>query len=111
MVSYSDSEVGVYHPLCEKALNNALVKLSKDGDYEVVHHAYTGSLQMDLAIQNRLTKKYFCVIEVKRTPADVFSTRYQFQGMSYVISNNAMNNSEQPFWDGITRTHTPVDIV
>lgn len=95
-ISYSDSEVNVYHPICEKALNQALILLHKEQEYRVIHHQHTGSLEMDFVIQNISTGKYFCVIEVKRTPSDVHSARYQFQAMSYVQMNASQN--EQPFY-------------
>ena len=96
MVSYSDSEVKIFHPLCERALNEALKAVGADKDYRVLHHQYTGTLEMDFVIQNKNTLQYLCVIEVKRTPSDVQSTRYQFQAMSYVQMNAAQN--EQPFY-------------
>lgn len=95
-IKYSDSEVNVFHPLCEQALNSALQKLKLQSKYKVIHHQYTGSLEMDFCVQNQTTKKYLCVIEVKRTPADVHSSRYQFQAMSYVQNNSG--NNEQPFY-------------
>lgn len=95
-ISYSDSEVNVFHPICEQALNSALKLLGKETVYQVIHHQYTGSLEMDFCIQNRNTGKYLCVVEVKRTPADVHSSRYQFQAMSYVQMNSG--NNEKPFY-------------
>lgn len=96
MISYSDSEVGKYHPICENALNQALRSLGLDTTYQVVHHRMTGSLEMDYVIENISTGKYLCVVEVKRTPAAVNSTRYQFQAMSYVQSNVGI--TEKPFY-------------
>lgn len=95
-ISYSDSEVKVFHPLCEFALQKALKELRKDKEYEVIHHQYTGSLEMDFVIRHVTTGKYICVIEVKRTPSDVHSTRYQFQAMSYVQQN--AGQTEKPFY-------------
>lgn len=95
-ISYSDSEVKTYHPLCENALNEALKRLKVDKEYSVVHHKCTGSLEMDFVIQHRTTGKYICVIEVKRTPSDVHSIRYQFQAMSYVQQN--AGQTEKPFY-------------
>jgi len=83
-ISHFDSEVNKFHPICEKALNDALKKISKDAEYEVLHHEYTGTLEMDFVIQSKVTKQYLCVIEVKKTPSDVNSARYQYQAMSYV---------------------------
>lgn len=95
-ISYSDSEVNKFHPICEKALETALELLKINGNYRVIHHQYTGSLEMDFVIQNIHTGKYLCVVEVKRTPADVHSARYQFQAMSYVQMNSG--ESEKPFY-------------
>jgi len=96
MLTYTDSEVRKFHPLCKAALNDALVRLGQDAVYEVKHHLYTGSLEMDFAIRNKTTLKYLCVVEVKRTPSDVQSTRYQFQAQSYVQMNTPLN--EKPFY-------------
>lgn len=96
MINYNDSEVGIYHPICENALNKALKHLGQDKNYRVVHHRYTGSLEMDFVIENIATRKYLCVIEVKRTPAAVNSTRYQYQAMSYVQSNVGI--TEKPYY-------------
>lgn len=95
-ISYSDSEVKVFHPLCEKALSDALKKLKLSKEYKVIHHQYTGSLEMDFVIQHITTGKYVCVVEVKRTPSDVHSTRYQFQAMSYVQQN--AGQTEKPYY-------------
>ncbi len=95
-ISYSDSEVNKFHPICQKALENALARIGKKDEYAVLHHQYTGTLEMDFVIQNKATGKYLCVIEVKRTPNDVQSARYQFQAMSYVQMNLGVN--EQPFY-------------
>ena len=95
-ISYEDSEVNVFHPVCEKAINDALNKMNLSDTYRVIHHQYTGSLEMDFVVQNINTGKYLCVIEVKRTPQDVHSARYQYQAMSYVQMNSA--NNEKPFY-------------
>lgn len=95
-ISYSDSEVGRFHPVCEKALNIALKLANKEKKYRILHHQSTGSLEMDFVIQNISTGKYLCVIEVKRTPNDVHSTRYQYQAMSYVQMN--VGQSEKPYY-------------
>lgn len=95
-LSYNDSEVESFHPICKKALNLALDKLSLSDKYEIVHHEYTGTLEMDFVIKNKLTGRYLCVIEVKRTPKDVSSARYQFQAMNYVQMNG--KRTEEPFY-------------
>jgi hypothetical protein len=95
-ISYADSEVNVFHPLCEQALNNALKILNIDKFYKVLHHKNTGALEMDYVVQNIATGKYLCVIEIKRTPRDIHSARYQYQTMSYVQMNVA--ETERSFY-------------
>ena len=82
----TDREVECFHPVCEEALNAALARLNLDNRYEVQHHRYVGSIEMDLVIANKADNKILCVIEVKRTIAAINSTRYQYQAMSYVQS-------------------------
>ena len=93
MITYSDSEVKVFHPLCKQALENALSSLGKNSDYEVLHHHRTKTLEMDFVIRNKKTLKYFCVIEVKRTPSNVQSVRCQLQAQSYVQMNSGQNEA------------------
>ncbi|MCM1145799.1 MAG: BpuSI family type II restriction endonuclease [Clostridium sp.] len=97
MISYSDAEVQVFHPACERALNGALTATGNDTQYEVKHHQHIGTLEMDFVIKNKVTGKCLCVVEVKRTPADVNSIRYQYQAMSYVQHMSAAE-IERPFY-------------
>ena len=95
-LTHMDSEVSKFHPVCEKALLAALKKIGIESEYEVLHHEYIGSLEMDFVIQNIKTGRYLCIIEVKRTPADIHSARYQSQAMSYVMESSS--NLEKPFY-------------
>lgn len=95
-IRYSDSEVSVFHPIAQSALNYALIRLHISDRYQVLHHQWTSSLEMDFAIRNIETGNYLCVIEIKRRPSDVNSARYQHQAMSYVQEN--ANRSERPFY-------------
>ncbi|MFA9558299.1 BpuSI family type II restriction endonuclease [Evansella sp. AB-rgal1] len=94
--NYGDDEVRVFHPLCEKALKQALIHLGLDNTYEVLHHEVVGTLQADYVLKNKTTKKYLLFIEVKRTPGAVSSTRYRNQGQAYVREANIM--VEQPYY-------------
>ena len=47
MISYVDSEVKIFHPLCEDALNQALKNLSLNSEYEVLHHQYNKFRESD----------------------------------------------------------------
>ena len=108
---YTDSEVIEFHPIVQQALELALVNLGKSEEYAVCHHMQTGALEMDFSILNRATGKVFTVIEVKRTPNDVRSSRYQYQAMDYVVQNGM--NSEASFYiltnieDAIAFHYTP----
>ena len=95
-INYTDGEVTVYHPVCEEALNKALLKLGINSTYEIKHHEMTGSLEMDFVVKNKLTGKYLCIIEVKRTPADIHSSRNQSQALSYILSSFPL--LEKPFY-------------
>lgn len=85
-LSETDMEVALFHPVCARALEEALVMLGLDSNYQIEHHRYVGSLEMDLVISNKVTRKILCVIEVKRTIPAVYSSRYQYQAMNYVQS-------------------------
>ena len=85
-LSETDMEVASFHPVCARAVQEALVMLGLDSNYQIEHHRYVGSLEMDLVISNKITRKILCVIEVKRTIPAVYSSRYQYQAMNYVQS-------------------------
>jgi hypothetical protein len=63
-LSYTDSEVAQFHPICQTALIEALKELDLADQYQIVHHERIGTLEMDFAIKNRSTHRYLCVIEV-----------------------------------------------
>lgn len=84
ILNYGDREVERFHPLCKRCLNGALRHLGKDAAYVVEHHRYAGKLEMDFAITNKSNGKVACIVEVKRTPSAVKSSRYQYQAMSYL---------------------------
>ena len=84
ILTYNDKEVECFHPICEKSLKKALKLLKIDTIYSVHHHKFIGQLEMDFVITNNTNDKVLCVIEVKRTPAAVKSSRYQYQAMSYI---------------------------
>lgn len=46
-----------------------------------------------MSSETRKTLKYFCVIEVKRTPSNVQSVRCQLQAQSYVQMNSGQNEA------------------
>ncbi|WP_315514831.1 BpuSI family type II restriction endonuclease [Leptotrichia wadei] len=95
--NYTDDEVGFFHPICEKALNQALEKLNLKNDYLVVHHYQIGNIIPDYIIQNKQNNKILLVVEVKRTPAQVNSTRYKDQARSYILESGP-SRLESPYY-------------
>lgn len=94
---YTDDEVGVYHPICEYALGEALKKLNLQKDYAVKHHYRVGNIVPDFVIINKHTQKILMIIEVKRTRAQVNSTRFKNQTRSYVLEASK-NSLETPYY-------------
>lgn len=96
-INYSDDEVKIFHPICERALNSALKNLGLDSTYEVKHHYRYQGIIPDFVILNKNTGNILIVIEVKRTPSQVMSTRYRLQAQSY-ITNAASQTFEQKYF-------------
>lgn len=83
-INNTDKEIECFHPVCQEALQAALVMCQQEHRYEIQHHRRVGALEMDFVIANKNTNKIACVIEVKRSIAAVYSTRCQCQAMNYV---------------------------
>ena len=90
VISYSDDEVLVYHPLVEEAFRNYLDRSGLSGTYDIVHHPKdsVGTIP-DFVIIEKLSGKWVSVIEVKRTPNSVKSIRSWNQARDYVINNKS----------------------
>lgn len=82
---YGSDEVRDFHPVVEKALNTALDQADLNSKYILKHHygEFTSGIP-DFALLDRRTKDFICIIEVKKTPADVLSKRYGLQTKGYV---------------------------
>lgn len=83
---YNSDEVADFHPLVEKALNDALVSGGYNNIAEVIHHPAipNSTIIPDFAIKLKASQRYVFIVEVKRTQRDVESQRYQNQSRSYV---------------------------
>ena len=81
---YNDGEVEFFHPIMECALNIAVNELNLQDEYEVQHHPRIGTIPPDFAIVSKSNNKFQLIIEIKRRPNDVVSTRYRHQAKSYV---------------------------
>ncbi|MDX4064034.1 BpuSI family type II restriction endonuclease [Aliarcobacter skirrowii] len=81
---YNDGEVEFFHPIMEHALNIAINELEFEDRYEIQHHPRIGNIPPDFAIVSKHNNKFQLIVEVKRRPNDVVSTRYRHQAKSYV---------------------------
>ena len=84
-INHTDDEVGAFHPICKSALQEALIKLGLDDSYRVQHHYQIGQIVPDFVILNKNNDKILLIIEVKRKPSQVKSTRYKDQARSYIL--------------------------
>lgn len=87
-LSYSDDEVGSFHPVFEACGNDALVAEGLDGQYQWVHHLRgPGSrLVPDFVLIESASHRWRLTVEVKRRPESVHSDRSQAQAKSYAES-------------------------
>lgn len=95
-INYNDSEVAVFHPIVGKCIFGALKRLGLDTKFEVVHEPQYSRIVPDFVVVNRTTKKIILIVEVKRTKADVQSTRFQYQAMSYC--QELKNHQEKSYY-------------
>jgi len=82
---YGSDEVSDYHPIVESCLNKALVKAKLENKYVIKHHygQFTSGIP-DFALLDKKTNDFVCIIEVKKTPSDVFYFGSGYQTKSYV---------------------------
>ncbi len=91
---YDSDEVNGFHPIVETALHNAIANCGYGAVLELVHHpAIPNSTTIpDFAIKLKTSNRYVFVLEVKKTPRDVTSQRFQNQTRSYV-------SDFSPYWE------------
>ena len=82
---YGSDEVKEFHPVVEMCLNEALRISKLNEKYEIKHHygSFTSGIP-DFVLLDKVTKDFVCIIEVKKTPSDVFYTGYGYQAKGYV---------------------------
>ncbi len=82
---YGSDEVSDFHPVVESCLNQALVKAKLENKYVIKHHygQFTSGIP-DFALLDKKTNDFVCIIEVKKTPSDVFYFGSGYQSKSYV---------------------------
>ncbi len=95
---YTDSEVLVFHPYLQSVLES-IISEEYDDRYEVTHHEYIGDIETDLMVKEKESGRILLIIEVKRVPADVNSTRNQLQAQSYIRqANQGLFISQSPYY-------------
>jgi len=82
---YGSDEVREFHPIVEESLNAALIKSNLQDKYIIEHHygQYTSGIP-DFALLDKQTGDFVCIIEIKKTPSDVFSFSAGNQTKGYV---------------------------
>ena len=82
---YGADEVEEFHPVVESCLNKALNIAGLHDKYEIKHHlgSFTSGIP-DFAVVDKVTSDFVCIIEVKKTPMDVFSKESGVQTRGYV---------------------------
>lgn len=82
---YGSDEVREFHPVVEECLNRALKQAGLDGKYTIRHHhgEFTSGIP-DFVLLDKKTGDFVCVIEVKKTPSDVFYFESGYQAKGYV---------------------------
>ena len=88
-LEYTDDEVTKFHPIFERASNDALVREGLDGQYEWIHHIRPpgNSLIPDYVLRDRQTNRWRVAVELKRSRSSVHSTRNQIQAKGYAEHN------------------------
>src|SRR5687768_8383808 len=82
----TDDEVRVFHPAFSELASLALDQLGLKDKYEWQHHpgvAASTTVIPDFVLVEKETSRWITVVEIKRTIADVASTRYQLQAKGY----------------------------
>jgi hypothetical protein len=95
---YHQSEVDYFHPYLQEVLER-VIEQYHEGQFEVLHHEYIGTIESDLIVKNCSTGRYQLMIEVKRSPNAINSTRNQLQALSYISeANPALLVGENPYY-------------
>lgn len=91
---YNSDEVTGFHPVVEKAINDAITNCGYDSVLELEHHPTipNSTIIPDFAVKLKSSNRYVFVIEVKKTARDVSSQRYQNQTRSYI-------SDYSPYWE------------
>ncbi len=100
---HTSDEVNIFHPEFESAVNETLREMGLQESYRWIHHYKTvgNSLVPDYVLLNS-ARQWIIAVEIKRTRADVFSTRYQIQAKSYAEENRSAFPATSPRYFAIT---------
>ena len=103
-LSYSDDEVRSFHPVFFECADAALAAEALEGEYEWRHHERTlgNRLIPDFVLCRRDTGRWRLALEIKRTPASVFSNRNQNQAHGYALANSDLFQAGVPVYYAIS---------
>ncbi|WP_424951720.1 BpuSI family type II restriction endonuclease [Deinococcus sp.] len=88
-LTYTDDEVTRFHPEFESIADEVLLRLGFTGRFRWDHHVRTPGVQTipDFVLVEVSTGRWWLVIEIKRSPASVYSDRHQVQAKGYADAN------------------------
>jgi len=97
-LSYSDDEVGRFHPVFEAAANQALTNMGLAATLCLDHHLRTpgNTLIPDFVLRRRETGRWVLAVEIKRTANSIYSTRNQIQAQGYTTTNSDLYSTGIP---------------
>ncbi|MBI4432352.1 MAG: BpuSI family type II restriction endonuclease [Candidatus Omnitrophica bacterium] len=94
--SYTDDEIEYFHPFFEFAGRKALHSSGLESSIILVHHKDINGITVDFSFERTENKRIVLLVEIKRTPAAMSSTRYRYQALSYRKEADA--NADTPYY-------------
>ena len=110
-LKHSQNEVEDFHPAFEGAAKKALANIGRGSDFEWVHHPQIPGKRSrvpDYVLRRSSDQKWLLVVEIKRAPNSVFSTRYRSQAKSYADENRGRFGPGGPYYYALTNLEDTV---
>ena len=103
-LNYYDDEVDKFHPVFERAANQALDVEGLNDRFKWEHHLRTpgNRLVPDFVLCERDSGRWRLAIEIKRSKESVYSSRNQVQAKGYAESNLDLYHPGSPKYFSIT---------
>lgn len=88
-LSYTEDEVGAFHPAFEEVAKLALLELGMSSTHKWLHHPSSMGVGVvpDYVLADAATGRWIIVVEIKRRPDAVKSERNQIQAKGYAEAN------------------------